>query len=121
MNEELKLILGESLTIAGKKIPVAHLRYTGKSRKYVTWTITGETPALTATDEALCSICSVDVDIFSDGNYLDIVKEIKRIMKNNDWVWVEDSEEMYEEDTGLYHQTCSFARRTAVCGRYYIG
>ena len=110
MNEEIKLILGESLIIGGEKIPIAHLKYKGSSRKYVTWTITGEAPALSANDEDLCSICSVDVDIFSEGNYLDIKKQIKQKMKNNDWVWVEDSEEMYEEDTGLYHQTCTFEK-----------
>ena len=107
MNEELKLILGESI---GDGVPIAHLRYKGNSRKFVTWTVIGESPALSANDEDLCSICSIDVDIFSEGNYLDIKKEIKRIMKNNDWVWVEDSEEMYEEDTGLYHQTCTFEK-----------
>ena len=110
MNEELKLILGESLVIGEEQIPIAHLRYKGKSKKYVTWTITGEAPALSANDEVLCSICPVDVDIFSDGNYLDIEKKIKQIMKNNEWVWVEDSEEMYEEDTGLYHKTISFEK-----------
>ena len=107
MNEELKKILGD---LIGDNVPVAHLRYKGNSRKFVTWTITGEMPALSANDEALCSICSVDVDIFSEGNYLDTKKEIKQKMKNNDWVWTEDSEEMYEEDTGLYHQTCSFEK-----------
>ena len=107
MNEELKLILGESIR---DDVPVAHLRYKGKARRFVTWTITGESPAFSANDEDLCSICSVDVDIFSESNYLDIKKEIKQIMKNNDWVWVEDSEEMYEEDTKLYHQTCSFEK-----------
>ena len=110
MNEELKLILGEKLIVSGKEIPVARLRYKGSSKSFVTWTITGEAPALSANDEDLCSICSVDVDIFSEGNYLDVKKEIKQKMKNNDWVWVEDSEEMYEEDTGLYHQTCSFEK-----------
>jgi hypothetical protein len=110
MNEELKLIFGDNLIIGGKQIPVAHLRYKGNSKRFVTWTITGEAPALTANDEDLCSICSVDVDVFSDGNYLDIEKEIKQKMKNNDWVWVEDSEEMYEEDTELYHKTCSFEK-----------
>lgn len=110
MNEELKLIFGEKLDISGEQIPVAHLRYKGSSKKFVTWTITGEAPALSANDEDLCSICSVDVDVFSSGNYLDIVKEIKQKMKNNEWVWVEDSEEMYEEDTELYHKTCSFEK-----------
>lgn len=108
MNEELKLIFNEH--IGDAQIPVAHLRYKGKARKFVTWTITGESPALSANDEDLCSIVSVDVDIFSESNYLDIKKEIKKIMKNNDCVWVEDSEEMYEEDTKLYHQTCSFEK-----------
>ena len=110
MNEELKLILGENLVVGEKQIPIAHLRYKGSSKSFVTWTITGESPALSANDEDLCSICSVDIDIFSNGNYLDIEKEIKRKMKNNDWIWVEDSEEMYEEDTGLYHKTISFAK-----------
>ena len=110
MNEELKLILGVKLLVGNREIPIAHLRYKGSSKTFVTWTITGETPELTANDEDLCSICSVDVDVFSDGNYLDIVKEIKQIMKNNDWVWVEDSAEMYEEDTDLYHKTCSFEK-----------
>jgi hypothetical protein len=110
MNEELKLILGENLIIGDEQIPVSHLRYKGKSKKFVTWTITGENPALSANDEDLCSICSLDVDIFCDGNYLDIEKAIKQKMKNNEWVWVEDSEEMYEEDTELYHKTCSFEK-----------
>ena len=108
MNEEIKLIFGEY--IGDGQIPFAHLRYKGNSRKFVTWTITGEEPALSANDEDLCSTCSVDIDIFSDGNYLDIEKEIKQKMKNNEWIWVEDSEEMYEEDTGLYHKTISFEK-----------
>ena len=107
MNEEIKLILGENLL---DEIPVAHLRYKGGKKRYVTWTITGEAPALSANDEDLYSVCSLDIDIFSDSNYLDIEKEIKRKMKNNDWVWIEDSEEMYEEDTKLYHKTCSFEK-----------
>lgn len=110
MNEEIKLILGKSLIIGDKEIPVAHFKYRGTSKTFVTWVMTGETPALEANDEDLCSICSVDVDVFSDGNYLDIVKEIKKIFKNNDWIWVEDSDEMYEEDTKLYHKTISFEK-----------
>lgn len=110
MNEEIKLILGESITVKGEEIPVAHLRYQGSSKKYVTWTITGEDPVLSANDEVLYSICSLDVDIFSEGNYLDIIKAIKQKMKNNEWVWTGDSAEMYEEDTKLYHKTCSFEK-----------
>ena len=110
MNEEIKLILGESLSVGSEEIPVAHLRYRGSSRKFVTWTMLDEFPALSANDEVLCNICTVDVDIFSEGNYLDIIKEIKQKMKDNEWVWTGDSSEMYEEDTKLYHKTCSFEK-----------
>ena len=110
MHEEIKKIIAEYEKQVGFPLDVGHLRYTGKSKTFLTWTITGEEPALSANDEDLCSICSLDLDLFSDGNYLDIKREIKRVMKENGWVWVEDSEEMYEEDTGLYHQTCSFEK-----------
>ena len=110
MNEELKQIFNESIKVNGNVIPVAHLRYKGESKQFITWTLLGETPRLSANDEPLFSVCSVDVDIFSDGNYLDIVREIKNKMKNSEWVWVEDSPEMYEDDTELYHLTCSFEK-----------
>ena len=110
MNAEIKSILGESITVNGRSIPVAHLRYKGKSKKFVTWTLLDEVPQLSANDEPLYSVASVDIDIFSDGNYLDIIKEIKNKMKNNEWVWTGDSPEMYEDDTELYHRTCTFEK-----------
>ena len=110
MNEEIKSILGDNITVKGEEIPVKHLRYSGSSKKYVTWTIIEDSPALSANDEVLCSLCTVDVDIFSEGNYLDIIKTIKQKMKNNEWVWVGDSAEMYEEDTKLYHKTVTFEK-----------
>lgn len=110
MNEEIKSIFGDSITVNGGVVPFAHLRYKGKSKRFVTWTMINEVPRLSANDEPLYSVCSVDIDIFSDGNYLDIIKEIKNKMKNNEWVWTGDSPEMYEEDTGLYHKTCSFEK-----------
>lgn len=110
MNNELKTILGNSITVNTKNIPVAHLKYIGKSKTYVIWTIISDTPSLVGNDDCICSICSVDIDIFSDGNYLDIESEIKKIMKNNDWVWTDDSSERYEDDTELYHKTCTFEK-----------
>ena len=110
MNEELKYILGDSIKVKGLVIPISHLRYTGKSKTFITWALLDEVPSLSANDEPLFSVCSVDIDIFSDSNYLDIIKEIKNRMKNNEWVWTGDSAEMFEEDTGLYHKTCSFEK-----------
>ena len=110
MNEEIKSIFGDAVNVNGVDIPFAHLKYKGDSEKFITWTIIGEEPSFSANDEVLYSVASVDIDIFSNGNYLDIVKEIKKRMKNNEWVWTGDSPEMYEDETGLYHITCSFEK-----------
>ena len=110
MNEELKTIFGDAIKVDGKSVPTAHLKYKGKSTTFVVWTITGETPALSADDEPIFSIVSVDVDVYSKGNYLNVITEIKKMMKENEWVWVGDSPEMYEDDTELYHKTISFEK-----------
>lgn len=110
MNEELKALLGDGINVKDEVIPIAHFIYEGKSKQFITWTILDETPILSANDEQMYSVCSVDIDIFSNSNYLDIIKEIKKLMKNNEWIWTGDSPEMYETDTGLYHKTCTFEK-----------
>ena len=110
MNEELKNIFGESITVNGVSVPTAHIKYKGKETTYVVWTIIGNAPALSGDDEQLYGIASVDVDIYSKGNYLKVLAEVKRLMKINGWVWTEDSTEMFEDDTGLYHITATFEK-----------
>ncbi len=115
MNEELKTIFTD-FKVNDKKIPVAHLRYKGKSKTFVTWTILSEIPSLNGDDDNLYSVVEVDIDVFSDGNYLDIIKEVKKLMKENKWMWVEDSSEMFEEDTELYHRTITFEKERFING-----
>ena len=110
MNEEIKSILGQNISVTGASVPVAHLRYKGSSKTYVVWTMLGERPVLSGDDEPLFSVASVDIDVYSNGNYLKLITEIKRIMKENGWLWVEDSPEMYEDDTELYHKTITFEK-----------
>lgn len=112
MNEELKSIL--KINVNNKSIPVEHLRYKGKEKTFVTWAIISEVPELNGDNEPLYSVVSVDIDVFSNGNYLDIVKEVKKIMKSNEWLWVEDSSEMYEEETELYHIALTFEKERFV-------
>jgi len=110
MNEELKRIFGDAITVGNKPISTAHLRYKGKDTTFVTWTITSDEPVLSGNDEQLYSIVAVDVDVYSKGNYLSVLNEVKKLMKINEWVWTGDSVEMFEDDTGLYHITASFEK-----------
>ena len=73
MNEELKSIFGDSIEVKGESIPVAHLRYKGKSKRFITWTVIDEVPSFSANDEPLFSVVTVDIDIFSDS---ETVKQI---------------------------------------------
>ena len=95
-------------------IPVAHLRYKGKEKTYVIWTLLEEIPLLASDDEIDYSEVSVDIDIYSESNYLRIMSSIKKIMKENGWTWDGDSPEGYEEDTKLYHRTCTFVKERKV-------
>lgn len=113
MNEEIKTIFND-FKVNDVSIPVEHLRYIGSLKTFVTWTIISETPALSGNDEDLYSVVQVDFDVYSEGNYLDIIKEVKKIMKENEWLWVEDSSEMYEEDTKLYHKTITFEKERMI-------
>lgn len=110
MNAELKKIFGDAITVGKKAIPTAHIKYKGKETTYAVWTITGNTPALTGDDKQLYGICTVDVDVYSKGNYLSVLEEVKRLMEINGWIWTEDSSEMYEDDTELYHITSAFEK-----------
>ena len=110
MNEELKNIFGDVITVDNISVPTAHIKYKGKETTFVTWTITGDTPALSGDNEQLYGITTVDVDVYSKGNYLSVLKEVKRLMKINEWLWTGDSVEMYEDDTGLYHITATFEK-----------
>lgn len=108
MNDVVTKILGNFIVVNNVEIPVEHLKYVGTSKTYITWQLLDEYPSLCANDVVLNSICSLDVDIYSDGNYLSIKNEIIKIMQANDWFWSGNSEEMIDEETGLYHITCSF-------------
>lgn len=107
MESELKKILK-------LEVPVAHLKYRGKEKTYVVWTLLDETPLSASDDEIDYSEVPVDIDIYSEGNYLKLMSSIKKIMKENEWTWDGDSTEMHEEDTGLYHRTCTFVKERKI-------
>ena len=108
MESEVKKILSTL------DVPVAHLRYKGSSKTYVTWTMLDEEPSFASDDEITKSEVNLDIDIYSESNYLNILSSIKDKMKENDWIWNGVSSEMYEDETGLYHRTCSFKKEREI-------
>lgn len=113
MNKEIKDMFTD-FTVNSKKIEVAHIKYNGSKDTYVVWTIIEDEPFFAYDDEIQYSLVTIDMDIYCKGNYLNILKKIKKIMKNNEWTWIEDSEEMYEDDTKLYHITSTFEKERKI-------
>lgn len=109
MHEIIETILRE-LTVNGEAVPVAPIRYRGKSLRFVTWQIILEDPETVADDHCIVSIVEVDVDIFSVDDYSDIMRAVYERFTSAGWVWAGTGPEMYEEETGLYHRTITFSR-----------
>lgn len=112
MNNDYELMnsIFQDFRVGNKKIPVSYLIYDGKETTYVTYTFTGDTPTLFGDDKELESIITIDIDIFSKGNFLAIEKKIKEVMEENDFIRIDSSPDMYEKETGLYHKTLEFEK-----------
>lgn len=92
-------------------VPVSFLRYTGKSTTYVTYQQTDIDNSFSGDDGLLGYVDYYDFDIYSKGNYLEIVESIKNILVANGFTWQpsRSSGDMYEDDTGYFHKTLCFA------------
>ena len=110
MNKLIEEIFAD-FKVDNKKIPVSFINYDGKSTTYITYQSISNSGTLAGDDEIIGYIDYYDFDIYSKGNYLKIVSELKKILKNNGFTWQPSmsSEDMYEEDTGYYHKTLCFA------------
>ena len=92
------------------EVPVEFIRYIGKEKIYITYSFIDDRPGIVADDKEVLSIANVDIDIFSDGNYLDLEDKVEAIMIQNNFIRVGSSPDMYEEDTGLYHKTIEYEK-----------
>ena len=111
MNDyELVKNIFDNFKVEGKEIPAEFITYTGKSKTYITYTFTEDDPVLFSEDQETGSVAYIDIDIFSDKNYLAIEKKIKEVMKENNFIRTGSSPDMFEKDTGLYHKTLEFAK-----------
>lgn len=109
MNKEILKIFAE-FEVDGVKIPVKHLKYKGAETTYITFQEVNNSPALICDDECEYSVKQYDFDIYTKRNYLNILKAVKNKLKENEFVWVEDGPDMYEEDTEFYHKTTTFEK-----------
>lgn len=111
MNDyQLLKAIFKDLKVNDQIIPVEYIEYTGNSKTYVTYTFTNDAPSLFGDDKEIGSVVNIDIDIFSESNYLAIEDKIKEIMEENNFIRIGCSPDMFEKDTGLYHKTIEFEK-----------
>ena len=113
MNSEIEKLF-DNFIVDDISIPIEFIKYKGKSKTYITYHEIDNEPELCSDDVPLYSADTYDIDIYTNGNFLNIVKEVKKKMLESGWTWIEDSQDMYEEDTGLYHKTITFSKERSV-------
>lgn len=107
-NEMIMQALNGITTTAGELIPVSFMVYKGDKTTYITFQEVDKFPRLMADDECEYSAPRFDIDIYTKGNFIDILKEVKQRLINAGWTWVEDSQDMYEADTKYFHKVATF-------------
>ena len=110
MNSLIETIF-QNFTVDNKLIPVSFMRYNGKSTTYITYMYYDSNNSYSGDNELLGWVDYYDFDIYSKGNYLNIIESVKSVMKQNGFMFQpsRSSADMYEYDTGYFHRTLSFA------------
>lgn len=110
MNEDIEKIFKGKITIDDKDIPIVFMDYTGNSDDYVVYYNDGATPVHNCDDEPIYSRCEIEFNVYTKGNYLSIVQEIKNKLKENGYSWLNDDGDLYEKDTKYHHFVSTFEK-----------
>ena len=98
----------KDFTVEGKSIPISFLRYTGQSDTYLTYYTWLCQPNNFYNDEHHVEVAYGTIDIFSKGNFKKLLKQVKKILKDNNFTWTDDGPEDFESETGYYHVPINF-------------
>jgi len=110
MNELIEQIFA-NFEVDKVPIPVAYMFYEGHGEPYVVYMQQDADKSLSGDDELIGYVDYYDFDVYSKGNWKEIVESVKAILKENGFIWQpsRSSQDFYETDTKYYHKTLNFA------------
>jgi hypothetical protein len=94
-------------TLAPTNVPVAFRVYRGSETEYIRFFEIVDVPTAYAENELQNTQKSIQIDVFSKGNYAPLIEQVKTLMKEAGFLW-KASQEFYEEDTGYFHYALTF-------------
>jgi hypothetical protein len=81
--------------------------YKGSSTTYVTFFEVIDVPKLHADDELKKTETTIQVDVWSKGNFIPLVTQVKQLMKDAGFSYG-GGRDFYETDTKLYHYALTY-------------
>ena len=110
MNEQIETLF-KDFTVNGVSIPVSLLFYEGHGEPYVIYMQYDKDNSYSSEDEISGYVTYYDFEVYSKSNYLEIIEQIKTILKSAGWTWQprRDSPDFFDKDTGYFHKTICFA------------
>jgi hypothetical protein len=88
-------------------VPVRFQNYTGKANTYITFFTYLDKPEQHADDAELTTGHYVQVDVWSKGDYTDLVNTIHQKMLDAGFT-KQNFYDLYEQDLGIYHKAMRF-------------
>jgi hypothetical protein len=94
-------------TLSPLGVPVSFQRYTGTATTYITFFEFNQRPALNADDTEQNTQHSIQVDIWSKGDYTTLVQQVKDALNGVGFFRTSEAE-FYEDDTKIFHKVIRF-------------
>jgi hypothetical protein len=94
-------------TLKPLNVPVAQAKYNQTADTYIVFVEYNQAPEINADDQELIAKHFFQMDIFSNTNYLQLVKDVKRLMKQAGFGRMFESE-TYDEDFKKYRKIIRF-------------
>lgn len=115
MYREIESILSK-VTLGEKVVPFALIHYTGDSPLFIVYSTLSETPRLYSDDTPEASAVEIDIDIYAKvlQNLIETKRSVKQRFIEAGWTWIEDSPEVFEDDTGFIHRTVTFEKERMI-------
>ena len=111
MNAEIEPIFA-GFTVDDVAIPVAFMFYDGDDDSWIVYNNVDNYHSYSGDDDLLGYVTYYDFEIYSKGNYFNIIQAVKALMKENGWSFqpAKSSTERYDRDTRVYSKTLCFAK-----------
>lgn len=110
INDLIERIFAD-FTVDDVAIPVKFVYYNGHDDAYIVYHQQDANNSLTGDNELIGYVAYYDFDVYSKGNYEEIVESMMSILEENGFVWQpsRSSMDLFEPDTGYYYRTFNFA------------